>query len=150
MSDPRKFRLVHDLARQNAKRAIDDPAYEGWDVLLRPPRKSRDQEEKYHAQIGDIADQWHYLGVKWSRDDMKRILVNGFKEDTKDDPDLAECWREMGELKAVPGMRGGLLVLGDQTRKFPKKLASAFIEWLYAVGAENDVEWTDPRHMETA
>ena len=135
--------LAHDMARQRAVEAVRS-APAGFSVTVSEPRKSRDQEEKYHAQIGDIADQWHYLGIKWSREDMKRILVNGFKEDTKNDPDLAECWRSMGELKAVPGMRGGLLVLGDQTRRFPRRLASAFVEWLYALGAEQGVVWSEP------
>jgi hypothetical protein len=148
MSEPRFFVMAHPQARSRAIDAIKD-APDGWHVRLQPPLKSRPQEEKYHAQIGDIADQWLYLGVKWSRDDMKRILVNGFKEDTKDDHELSECWRAMGELKAIPGMRGGLVVLGDQTRKFPKKLASAFVEWLYALGAEIGVEWTEPE-MERA
>lgn len=144
-----KFVLVHDMARQRAMDAVRQ-APQGFEVLVREPAKSRDQEAKYHAQIADIAAQWNYLGVKWSAEDMKRILVNGFKEDTKNDPDLAECWKAMGELRAVPGMRGGLLVLGDQTRKFPKKLASAFVEWLYVLGAEQGVEWSDERERQAA
>jgi hypothetical protein len=148
-ADKRVFHLSHDLARRRAADAcLSAPA--GYEVRIKEPRKSRDQEEKYHAQIGDIASQWHYLGVKWSAEDMKRILVNGFKEDTKDDPELAECWRSMGEIKVVPGMRGGLLVLGDQTRKFPKRLASAFVEWLYALGAEQGVVWTEPKERRAA
>jgi hypothetical protein len=139
----RVFILAHQQARRNALEAVQNAA-PGMRVTLAEPVKTRDQEAKYHAQIGDIADQWLYLDVKWSAEDMKRILVNGFKEDTKNDPDLAECWRSMGELRAVPGMRGGLLVLGDQTRRFPKKLASAFVEWLYALGAEVDVVWSEP------
>jgi hypothetical protein len=143
------FILAHDVARQRAIEAVRS-APAGFSVTVAEPAKSRGQEEKYHAQIGDIAAQWQYLGIKWSAEDMKRILVNGFKEDTKNDPDLAECWRSMGELRAVPGMRGGLLVLGDQTRKFPKRLASAFVEWLYALGAEQGVEWTEPKERRVA
>jgi hypothetical protein len=142
----RRFVLVHDTARQNAVEAVRS-APPGYEVLVKEPVKSRDQEAKYHAQIGDIAAQWLYLGVKWTPEQMKRILVNGFKEDTKDDPDLAECWRSMGELQAIPGMRGGLVVLGDQTRRFPKKLASAFVEWLYALGAEVGVVWTESEEV---
>jgi hypothetical protein len=132
-------------ARRNCAEFVLNEAEDGCTVTVKSPGKTRPQEEKYHAQIGDIARQWAYLGVQWSEDDMKRILVNGFKEDTKDDEELAACWREMGEVKAVPGMRGGLVILGDQTRRFPKKLASAFVEWLYALGAEVGVEWTEPK-----
>jgi hypothetical protein len=144
----RRFVLVHADARA---RAVDfvRAAPEGYEVLVKEPTRNREQEKKYHAQIGDIADQWLYLGVKWNAEDMKRILVNGFKEETKNDTDLAECWRSMGELKAVPGMHGGLVVLGDQTRRFPKKLASAFVEWLYALGADVGVVWSESE-MEAA
>jgi hypothetical protein len=131
-------------ARRNAAEFILNAAPDGYEVQVKPAGKTRGQEEKYHAQIRDIARQWKYLEVSWSEDDMKRILVNGFKEDTKDDQDLAECWREMGEIREVPGMCGGLVVLGEQTRRFPKKLASAFVEWLYALGSEVGVEWSEP------
>jgi hypothetical protein len=145
----RVLHLVHDLARQRAVEAVREAPH-GFTVTIAEPLKTRGQESKYHAQIDDIAAQWLYLGVKWSAEDMKRILVNGFKEDTKNDPELAECWRSMGELRAVPGMRGGLLVLGDQTRKFPKKLASAFVEWLYSLGAEVGVVWSEPGERRAA
>jgi hypothetical protein len=141
--------LAHDVARQRAVEAVRN-APDGFSVTIAEPIKSRGQEEKYHAQIGDIAAQWQYLGVKWSAEDMKRILVNAFKEDTKNDPELGECWRSMGELRAVPGLRGGLVVLGEQTRRFPKRLASAFVEWLYALGAEMGVEWSEPAQRRAA
>jgi hypothetical protein len=141
---PRKFVLVHDMARQRAVEAVR-AAGAGLEVVIREPRKSREQEEKYHAQIGDIARQYTHVGRKWSDEDMKRLLVDAFKEDTKRDPDLGPLWLEMGDMRLVPAIgRDGFVALGDQTRRFPKKLASAFIEWLNAFGAENDIEWTDP------
>ena len=36
----------------------------------------------------------------------------------------------------------GVVALGTQSRRFPKKLASAFVEWLYALGAEVGVRWS--------
>jgi hypothetical protein len=49
----------------------------------------------------------------------------------------------MGQLEMCPSMDGlGIVALGWQTRIFPKKLASAFIEWLYALGAETNIQWT--------
>lgn len=140
--------LPHPSRRLAAQHCMEAP--DGQSVTFADQKKTREQEKKYHAQISDLADQWLYLNVKWSDEDMKRILVNGFKEDTKDDPDLAECWREMGEIKAVPGMRGGLVILGEQTRQFPKKLASAFVEWLYALGAEVGVKWSEPASRDAA
>ncbi len=141
-----RFILAHAEARRRAMQAVAE-APQGYWVTVTEPRKSRDQEARYHAMLDDLAQQWNYLGVKWSAEDMKRICVNGFKEDTKNDPDLAECWRSMGEMRPVPGMRGGLVILGEQTRRFPAKLASAFIEWLFALGAENGVVWSEPERV---
>lgn len=104
--------------------------------------KTREQEKKYHAQIGDIANQVEHYGRKWDSEDMKRLLVNAFKHDTKDE--LAELWRRMGDVRLVPALNNdGFVALGDQTRRFPKDLASAFIEWLYAFGDEHEVRWSD-------
>lgn len=142
-SASRTFYLAHDQAKAGAKRAIDDPMYAGWKMRLTPPAKSRDQEEKYHAMIGEIADQFLFCGRLWSAEDMKRLLIDQFKRDTINDPELKELWASMGNTDMAPSLdRSGVIVLGTQSRKFPKELAIAFIEWLYAFGAQNDVGFT--------
>lgn len=102
--------------------------------------KSREQENHYHALIDDIANQYEHAGRRWGAEDMKRLLVDAFWHDTRDDEDLKDAWRHMGEYRLVPALgRDGFVVLGFQTRRFPKKLASAFIEWLLAFCRENEV-----------
>ena len=113
-------------------------------VTVTEPKKSRVQEAKYHAMFGDIARQVPIRGVKVSEDDMKRALFSAFKIDTKNDPDLRDAWAEFGEARMGIGFRGEIVLFGDQTRNLPKRLASALIEWLYAFGAEHDVQWTEP------
>ena len=108
---------------------------------IRLEGKTRPQEKKYHAQIGDIARQVMLGDRFWPDEDAKRILVSAFREDTKADPDLAPHWATFGQWQLVPGLRGEFVVTGIPTRKFPKPLASAFIEWLYAFGAEHGVKW---------
>ena len=117
---------------------------------LRPPSdwvvklKSREQEKLYHAQIGDIARQYTHAGRMWDADDMKRLLVDAFRRDTKDDADLKDCWATFGDIRLAPclGNHDGFVALGYPTRRFPKPLASAFIEWLYALGSEVGVTWS--------
>lgn len=139
------FILAHDQARQRCADYALREAEDGAMVSFQKAPKSRIQEEKYHAQIGDIARQFTHAGRKWGADDMKRLLVDAFKRDTKHDPDLAEAWREMGEMSLAPAIGSdGFVALGTQTKKFPKVLASAFIEWLYAFGAEHEIEWSEP------
>lgn len=138
---PMFFVLAHDEARRRAMRGCEI-APPGWVVRVSPPNKSRDQEAKYHAQIGDIAAQVLLHGQRFDAEMWKRMLVDAFHYDTKDDPELAEDWRRMGDVRFAPALNHpGVVVLGFQTRDFPKRLASAFIEWLYAFGAENGVEW---------
>lgn len=117
-----------------------------WQVKIEPYKvsKSREQEAKYHAMLSDIARQYEHFGQKWKAEDMKRILVDAFKRDTIADPDLLGEWAKMGDVRMAPCIGGGgFVVLGEQTRRFSQKLGSAFIEWLYAFGAENNIRWSN-------
>jgi len=92
--------------------------------------KTREQEEKYHAMIGDIAKQAQHMGAKWSSEDWKRLLVDQFLRET-----------ENIQGKIVPNLDGtGIVQLGLQTRKFTKEQASEFVEWPYAWSAENGID----------
>lgn len=115
---------------------IDDPL----------PDKSREQEEKYHAMIADISRKFMHCGKRWSADDMKRLLIDQFRRETMRDPDIIPLWESMGIIEMAPSIDGtGTVILGVQSRRFPSKLASIFIEWLYAFGAEIQVTWTNER-----
>ena len=108
-------------------------------MRIRPEGKNRDQEERYHAMIGDIAKQVKFMGRLWDQDDMKRLLVDAF----------AEAMRQAGtplhhDGRVVPSIDGRRIVqLGIQTSAFYKKEASEFIEYLFAYGAENNVVWSE-------
>lgn len=92
--------------------------------------KSREQEEKYHAMIGDIAKQAQHMGVKWSAEDWKRLLVDQYLRET-----------ENIQGKIIPNLDGsGIVQLGFQTRKFTKEQASEFVEWLYSWSANNGID----------
>ena len=91
--------------------------------------KTREQEEKYHAMIGDIAKQAQHMGAKWSSEDWKRLLVDQYL-------------REVGEVqtKIIPNLDStGIVQLGFQTRNFSKEQASEFVEWLYAWAGNNGI-----------
>jgi hypothetical protein len=92
--------------------------------------KSREQEEKYHAIIGDIAKQAQHMGSKWSAEDWKRLLVDKF---------MREHWQT--DLTIIPNLDStGIVQLGIQTRKFTKEQASEFVEFLLAWCADNGIE----------
>lgn len=138
----RVFVLRSEAIRRRCQEHIWDCA-DASKVVVSDPVKTRDQEEKYHAMLADIAKQLTLHGRLWDAESMKRLCVDQFRRDTAKDPELAECWTSMGQLEMCPSMDGlGIVALGWQTRKFPKKLASALIEWLYALGAETNIQWT--------
>lgn len=111
-------------------------------VRVCDPEKSRDQEEKYHAMIAEIAAQVQVGGRTLEYDTMKRLLVDQFKADTL--VDMADDWAKFGKMDMAPSLDGQrVVVLGVQTRRFTVKLGSAFIEWLYAWGSDAGVVFTE-------
>lgn len=114
----------------------------GHELMLRVTQlvKRREQEEKYHAMIGDIAKQVQHIGRFWDADDMKRLLVDEFAEEMR----IAGTPLHH-DSRVTPSLDGKRIVqLGIQTREFWIKEASEFIEFLYAFGAQRGVKWTEP------
>jgi hypothetical protein len=138
MSERKTFVLAHPVARQRAVQAVQQ-APDGHVVRVSPPTKKRAQEEKYHAMIDDIASQCDLMGRRWDEDDAKRLLIDAF----------AQVMREAGtplhhDGRVVPSLDGKRVVqLGIQSSKFYVAEAAQFIEYLYAWGAENGVEWSE-------
>lgn len=146
----RLFILAHPQARANALRAVQE-APEGFRVVVEEPKKTRAQEERYHAMLGDIAKQYPIHGQLRDEETVKRLCVDQFRRDTAKDPDLGPLWDDMGTMEMMPSLDGsGVVMLGWQTRRFPKRLASAFVEWLFALGAEVGIEWSEPRERQAA
>jgi hypothetical protein len=133
-----KYILVNPRVRQSAIEAVR-AAPEGYVVEVKQRLKSRDAEMKYHAMIGDIARAVPIFDRLWDREDMKRLLVDQFVRDMKNS---GTPLRHGGQV--VPSIDGtGIVQLGVQTRDFLKAEASAFIEYLFAFGAEHDVRWSE-------
>ena len=131
------FILAHDMARANAARAVQ-AAPDGYMVQISEPTKKREQEEKYHAMIGDIAKQCEFMGGKLDADDWKRLLVDMF----------AKVMRDLGtplhhDGRVIPSLDYERVVqLGIQTRDFWVREAADFIEYLFSFGAENGVRFS--------
>jgi hypothetical protein len=109
--------------------------------------KTRLQEEKYHAMLGDIAKQAKHLNQALDLDSWKRLCVDQYRKDciTNEIPRLADYWKRQN-FRLMPGLDGSSLVaLGTQTRDFPKYVAAGFIEWLYHYGSVNEIEWSEPQ-----
>lgn len=112
-------------------------------ITLYKDPKSREQEEKYHAMIGEIAKaRPKYQGVEVDAEDWKRILVDCFaRYRTQLDQPLK------GTGRVVPALDGiGVVQLGVQTRRFNKETASDFIEFLHMYAAHAGIKFKDQQH----
>jgi hypothetical protein len=100
---------------------------------IKAESKSRDQEQKYHAMLGEIAEQASHIGAKWDAEDWKRLLVDKFVRE------------ELSEVtKVIPNLdNNGIVQLGMQTRNFTKEQAMDFITFLEAWGANNEIIFKD-------
>ena len=109
-------------------------------VLEVKPETRRDNHNRhFHSLISQISD--HVGGDLADKEDAKRILISAFRIDTRDDADLAGEWAKFGDMRMGRGLRGEVVLMGMQSRDFTIKLARAFIEWLYALGAEKGVQF---------
>ena len=105
---------------------------------IKDATKSRHQEEKYHAMIGEVAKQAQHLGAKWDAESWKRLLVDQFCKDNG-----------LKTGAVIPNLSGdGIVQLGMQTRNFTKEQASEFVEWLHAWGATNGIHFETPIHTQ--
>lgn len=133
--DKQVFILSHPMARRNAARACAE-APEGFMVRIEPPKKSRDQEAMYHAIFADVANQHTFMGKKWDAETWKRLLVDAFARVKAEEGEPLQ-----GHGAMVPNLdHTGFVQLGVQTRRFTKKQASEFIEFLHAWMADSEVE----------
>ena len=99
-------------------------------IEIKDAKRSNEQNEKFHAIIGDIAKQASHLGSKWDAEDWKRLLVWQFCKE-----------KQIDAGKIVPSLdMTGVVQLGQQTRKFTKEQASEFVEFLLAWCTENGIE----------
>jgi len=100
-----------------------------FQVEIKYKQRSNEQNEKFHAIIGDIAKQAQHMGYKWDAESWKRLMVDKYL-------------RETGFMNSpiIPNLDGtGIIQLGFQTRKFSKEQASEFVEFLLAWCADNGI-----------
>ena len=97
-------------------------------MTITRPNKSRDQERKYHAMLGEISNGVQVLGKRYSPEIWKVLLVDEFEQER----------RAMGEplghsAATVPSLDGRRLVtVRPSTRQLSATEASSFTLFRYA------------------
>lgn len=108
-------------------------------IEVHPEIREERHSRHFHSLINQISDQ--VGGPLADKDDAKRILISAFRIDTANDVEFRDEWARIGQLRMGNGLRGEVVMLGTQTKRFSNKLAKGFIEWLYAFGAEKGVQF---------
>lgn len=143
------MRAVYELHEPSQARKAVDYLYEQakpWLMAghrlvakLEPETRRDNHNRHFHSLIAQISKQ--VGGDLADAEDAKRILISAFRIDTRNDTDLAGEWAKFGDVRMGRGLRGEVVLMGIQSRDFTIKLARAFIEWLYAIGAEYGVQF---------
>lgn len=89
-------------------------------------KRSTDQNALMWAMLTDVARQVEWYGQKLSAEDWKHVFTASQKQQ-----------------RAVPGIDGGLVMLGQSTSRMSKEQMAELIELMGAFGAEHGVEWSD-------
>lgn len=129
MSLPGPFRLVTPIARKNAVAAVL-AAPEGYVVTIEEETRTLEQNSAAHAILTDIMEQVTWKGQRFNLVTWKRLTQASFL-------------RDQGEqVEMIPALDGnGFDVIYEKSSKWGKKKFSAWIEWIYAFGAQNGVKF---------
>ncbi len=134
MSYPRTFVLTHPRARESALEAVKT-APEGMAVIVREPVRNDLQNRAAHAALQDIAKQVTWHGKQFNVLTWKRLTMASFLRELGQQPEL------------IPALDGnGFDIVFEHSSQLGVRKFSAWIEWLYAFGAEHGVVFRDMRH----
>lgn len=113
---------------------------EGGPVALQlsRPSKSREQEQKYHAMISDIARQVILDGRKYAPEVWKALLVDEFEQELKAN---GEALRRPSQV-VISLDKQRAVTIRPSTAEFRRSEGAQFIEFLTKYGAEFNVVWS--------
>lgn len=129
MSDRQSFRLDSPRQRDAAKLAVIG-APDGWEVVIRPAKRSLDQNAIFHALCDDIAKarpEWN--GMAMDAEDWKQLLVLSHAIATGG-----------GGVRLAQDIEGeGLVQLRESTARMDKARASSLIDYTMAFAAQRGI-----------
>lgn len=118
--------------KAHAKRLIDE-APAGCTVAIKEPSRTREQEKKFHAMVGDIVRQVEWHGNRLTKDEWKIVLTAG-----------------LHRQKVVPGIEGGFVAIGRSTSAMGVTEYTDLIGFAEWFGATQGVVWSEPTAKDTA
>lgn len=102
-------------------------------VRLVKSRRTLDQNAKLWAMLGDISRQveWPVNGImqKLDSEDWKALMTAAARQ----------------EIRMAQGINGGVVMLGESTKRMTVAELGDVIECMYVFGAEKGVIWSEPK-----
>lgn len=130
--------IYNEKWRQKAIDAVKQ-AGDDYIVTISEPTRSTVQNALLHAVIADISKQVKWCGKKFDLDTWKRLCVAAWLRERNETPDL------------IPALDGkGFDVIYQPTSKLSILECSQLIDWCYAFGAEQGVEFSEQRIKEAS
>ena len=99
-------------------------------VSLGRETRTAEQNAKLWPMLTDVSKQVEWYGQMLSPEDWKHVFTSALLKQ-----------------RAVPGIDGGIVVLGQSTSRMSKRMFSDLIELIYAFGAEHGVVWSEPKTL---
>jgi hypothetical protein len=96
-------------------------------LTVTPETRSLAQNARLWAMLSDIARQVDWYGQKLTTEEWKDVFTAALKKQ-----------------KAVPGIDGGFVILGQRTSRMSKKDMAELQELMEAFGADKGVRFTAP------
>ena len=127
-----RVRDVFKLAYLFAFELSADSAVE---IIVRPvkSRRTLEQNAKLWAMLGDISRQveWPVNGVmqKLDSEDWKALMTAAARQ----------------EIRMAQGINGGVVMLGESTKRMTVAELGDVIECMYVFGADKGVSWSEPK-----
>lgn len=106
-------------------------------LTLAPETRSSQENRMLHAMLGYIAKNMEWAGKKRDIETWKRLLVAAWCRATNEAVEL---------LPAVDGH--GVDIVYRKTSKLSRKECAELIEFVFAWGAMNDIQFPDPKAIE--
>jgi hypothetical protein len=101
-------------------------------VTVGEPKRTLAENAKLHAMLSEISEQVEWAGKKRDVEVWKRLVVSAW------------C-RARGEpVEILPALDGhGIDIVPVRTSKLSKNDCAELIEFVYSLGAEHDVQFTE-------
>lgn len=120
------FRLVHEEARRRALQAVQEAPH-GAVVEVRPDTRTLAQNALMWARLTDVSRQVVWYGERLMPVEWKIVFTAALRKQ-----------------RAVPGIDGGFVVLGEPTSSMTKRDMSDLMEVMAAFAAEREVVFREP------